>query len=361
MSAILFIVILFVLVLVHEWGHFITAKKTGMRVDEFGFGFPPRLFGIKKGETLYSMNAIPLGGFVKIYGEDLDAEITEDRARAFGARPLWAQALVLVAGVTMNILFAWILFSLAFFIGTRTMVDEATAGKDAMLTVLSIIPGSPADDVGLKPGDSILKVTSGEGSAIDRLYPSAVSDFIGSHDSVTVTFAHKDTEKTVTVSPKAGFAPQDKEKKVLGITMGLMEVTSKPAHLALYEGGLYTLSSIKMVAMGIVGLLKDALFFRADLSGVSGPIGIAGLVGEAASFGVTSLLLFTAFISLNLAVINLLPFPALDGGRLIFVCIEAIKGSPVPSRVAYAINAIGFLLLMTLMVVVSYHDILRML
>lgn len=362
MSALLFLAVLFVLVLVHEWGHFFVAKKTGMRVDEFGIGFPPRLWGKTRGETTYTLNAIPLGGFVKIYGEDAEAVGKEggDTARAFSSRPLYAQALVLVAGVTMNILFAWFLFTIAFALGTKESVDEATAGPDAKLTVLSVMPGSPAEKSGVRTGDEILSVVNDSGHPAETLKPTVVSSFIQDHDTLAVSYTRGGVSHTEQISTQRGLVADNPDKRVMGITMGLIEESQKPLYRAVYDAGIYTVQSIGTVAVGIATLFWNALFLKADLSGVAGPVGIAGLVGDAARFGLASLLMFTAFISLNLAVINVLPFPALDGGRLLFVVIEAVKGSPIPARISQTFNLVGFALLMILMVAVTYHDIVRM-
>lgn len=360
MSALLFILVLFVLVLVHEWGHFIVARKTGMRVDEFGIGFPPRLWGKKRGETLYSLNAVPLGGFVKIYGEDLEAQVdAADSSRAFTSKSLWAQAAVLVAGVTMNILFAWLLFTIAFTGGTKESVDEASASASAELTVMSVLDGSPAAEAGLRPGDHVVKVVNTDGHPVERLVPTEVSGFIQDQDMVSLTVLRGGEEVTKEVSTARNLAPDAPEKRVIGITMGLIEEVERPFYVAAYEAGKYTIQSIGAIVVGISSLIYNAFLFQADFSGVAGPVGIAGLVGDAAAFGFTSLLMFTAFISLNLAVINLLPFPALDGGRLLFVIIDAIKGSPVPVRFAQTANMVGFALLMLLMAVVTFHDIAR--
>ena len=162
MSIILFLLVLFVLILVHEWGHFIVAKKTGMRVDEFGIGFPPKLFGIKKGETEYTFNALPIGGFVRIYGENLE-EIPDDepdKSRAFGSRPRWAQALVLIAGVAMNVIFAWFLFLITFLIGMPASVSESEASSEAVLYVSGTMPNSPLAEE-LLPGSEIASVSAG--------------------------------------------------------------------------------------------------------------------------------------------------------------------------------------------------------
>lgn len=361
MSILLFIAVLCVLVLVHEWGHYFVAKRSGMRVDEFGIGFPPRLFGFKKGETLYSINSIPLGGFVKIYGEDADADATgEDTSRAFSSRPLYAQALVLVAGVTMNILFAWFLFAVAFSLGTESTVEEGAAGPTARLMVLSVLPGSPAEEAGIRPGDTILSVVNENGRPAEKLLPSTVSAFIQDHTAVSFSYLREGETIKKDISTKAGIVASDPNKKAVGITMGLMEKTSKSIHIAILDAGLYTVQSIGAVAVGIAGLFWDTLFLKADFSSVAGPVGIAGMVGDAAAFGFTSLLIFTAFISLNLAVINLLPFPALDGGRLLFVVIEAIKGSPISPRISGTMNAVGFVLLILLMVLVTFNDITKL-
>ncbi len=162
MTILLFFGVLFVLILVHEWGHFITAKKTGMRVDEFGIGFPPKLFGVKRGETEYTMNLLPIGGFVRIFGEDAaGAAESADYARSFIARPKWAQAIVLVAGVTMNVLFAWFLFAIVLMVGLPTAVDEATATPEARLVVASVLPGSPADLAGVPAGAVVTSLSAG--------------------------------------------------------------------------------------------------------------------------------------------------------------------------------------------------------
>ncbi len=360
MHILIFIAVLFVLVLVHELGHFFVAKKAKMRIDEFGIGFPPRLFSFKKGETLYSLNAIPLGGFVKIYGEDSEgAEKDADSARAFNNRPLLAQALVLVAGVTANILLAWLLFSIVFAVGMKTSVTEEDATAQAQLMVLSVMPGSSADVAGMTPGDVLTHVSNENGRLAEKLYPSTVSSFIQENGAVSVRVDANGVEKRYELVSKSGLVDGEPERKVVGITMGLIEEVSRPIHVAVYDAGIHTLLSIKAITVGIATLLVDTVLMRADFSQIAGPVGIAGLVGDAASMGLTSLLVFTAFISLNLAVINMLPFPALDGGRLLFVAIEAVTGRPVPSRIAQYANAVGFFLLILLMVLVTYNDILR--
>lgn len=361
MTILLFFVVLFVLVLVHELGHFVVAKRSGMRVDEFGIGFPPRLGSVRWGETDYSINAMPIGGFVKIYGEDATESLdAPDAKRAFSARPRSAQALVLIAGVAMNILFAWLLFSVAFMVGATQVVEESAASDRAQLTVLSVLPESPAEEAGIRPGDRIVSLVNENGHP-SELTPSAAALFIADYGTVTIGYERGGDERTAVMRAASGIAPDNTDRPVVGVVMGFVEFVSVPPHRAIADAAVHTASTLTAIVAGVATLLYDALSLNADLSHVAGPIGIAGLVGEAAAFGLTSLLMFTAIISLNLAVINLLPFPALDGGRLLFVCIEAVKGSPLSPRIAQNLNMIGFGLLILLMVAVTFQDIARLL
>lgn len=360
MSVLLFLAVLFVLVLVHEYGHFIAARKTGMRVDEFGIGFPPRLFAWRRGETLYTFNAIPLGGFVKIFGEDReDAEADSDSARAFSKRPLWAQALVLVAGVSANILLAYVLFAAALMIGTVSSVTEADAGPNAELVALAVMPESPAAKAGLEQGEQILSISSFDDEPA-ALTPSGIAALVQKEGGARVRFIDNGEEVTRDIKAEAGVVPEEPTRAAIGVTTGLLEQNAVAPLPALKEAAVQTVDGLVTITTGIASLLYDAVRFEADLKGVAGPVGIAGLVGDAAAFGIATLFTFTAFISLNLAVINLLPFPALDGGRLIFVIVEAIKGTPVPARISQYANAIGFIILMMLMVAVTYNDIARL-
>ncbi len=365
MTVLLFLGVLFVLILVHEWGHFIVAKKNGIRVDEFGIGFPPKLFGIKKGETEYTFNLLPIGGFVKIYGENAqdaaeDAEGGEDISRSFVAKSKWAQAAVLIAGVTMNILFAWFLFILVFAIGVPTAVDEDAAGPDARLIVSNVLAEGPAAVAGLPAGAEIVSLTSGDDSDTD-LTPSSFSDFTTKHGELTIDYKLGNTVETLVLTPGTGVLESDPERPAVGVALALVETVQTPIHLAVYKGLVTTLSGLKDITIGLSSLLYDTVRGQADFSQVAGPVGIVGLVGDAAEFGFTSLLMFTAFISLNLAVINMLPFPALDGGRLVFVAVESITRRPINPIWVARLNLVGFVLLITLMLLVTYNDILRIL
>jgi regulator of sigma E protease len=364
MSILLFLAVLFVLVLVHEWGHFIVAKKTGMRVDEFGIGFPPKLYGKKWGETEYTLNALPLGGFVKIYGENgdeaHDAAAQKD-SRAFGSRPKWAQALVLIAGVTMNVLFAWFLFSLTFMIGVPTAVDESIASNEAKLYIASTLPNAPID--GVVPVGGVIDSVSNGDVTLDSPTPTTFSDFVGSTapEPVSITYTFNEITETVSVTPVAGLIADNPERFVIGTSLTLVETKQKGFLEAIGDGFITTMAGLGSIATGLVTLISQSVTGTADFTNIAGPVGIVGLVGDAAAFGVIALLTFTAVISLNLAVINMLPFPALDGGRLVFVCIEAITGKQIPAVWSGRVNLVGFALLMVLMVIVTYNDIVRLL
>jgi regulator of sigma E protease len=362
MSILLFLAVLFVLVLVHEWGHFITAKKTGMRVDEFAIGFPPKLFGIKKGETEYNFNLLPIGGYVKIYGENREEgeAATADSGRAFHARPKWAQAVVLLAGIIMNILFAWLLFSATLLIGVPQAVDEAGASDEATLIVAGTLKYAPADGV-LPVGAQIIKAEV-DMQSLDKPTPTSFSEFItaSGETPVTVTYRHKNEENSVAILPKAGLVAESPEKAIIGTSLAFIEVKQLGVFEAVIEGFKMTVQGTVSIITGLYTLIRDAFVGKADLASVAGPVGIVGMVGDAASYGLAPLLTFTAIISLNLAVINLLPFPALDGGRLLFVAIEAVTRKEIPPAWTGWTNVVGFVLLMLLMAAVTFNDISRL-
>jgi regulator of sigma E protease len=359
MSVLIFFGVLFVLILVHEWGHFIVAKKTNMRVDEFGIGFPPKVFGVTKGETEYTFNALPIGGFVRILGENgVDGEtlLEADQARSFGSRPKWAQALVLIAGVTMNILFAWILFAITFMIGVPTAVDEVAATESAELVILQTLADSPS--AAIPVGAVITGVTAGD-MILPDITPSGFTEFITtvSPEPVTITYESGGSEQTTNITAEQGLLADDPDRYVIGASLSLVESRSESFGSALVSAGQATGNGLVAITTGLFTLIGQSVTGTADFTQVAGPVGIVGMVGDAAAFGLTALLTFTAIISLNLAVINLLPFPALDGGRLVFVAIEAVTGKDIPAEWAGRINLVGFGLLLLLMVAVTYNDI----
>jgi regulator of sigma E protease len=360
MSILIFLGVLILLVVVHEFGHFAVAKWVGMRVDEFGIGFPPKLFGIKKGETEYTVNALPLGGFVKIVGENNEDEASSD-PRAFSAKSKKAQSAVLVAGITMNVLFAWLLVTIAFTIGVQSAVTEDDASENARLTVTNILPNSPGAEAGLISGATVLSVSRGD-VKMEGTSPESFSAFVteSGEAPITIMYAVGEEIRIAQMTPKKGVIESDMERPAVGVGLALIDTVRRNIFVSAYDAIIYTGIGLRDITLGLFSLIYDAVRFKADLSQVAGPVGIVGLVGEASQHGITALLMFTAFISLNLAVINALPFPALDGGRLLFVGIEAVRGKAIPAQVAGVLNLAGFAILILLMVAVTWNDILRL-
>ena len=361
MSILLFIIILGMLILVHELGHFIAAKRAGVRVDEFGIGFPPRLWQKKVGETVYSLNAFPIGGFVKIFGEDPDNESLKgsDSARSLTSKPRIIQAWIIAAGVVFNLLFAYLLISLGFMVGLPYSVDDTAYGarvQNPSLTITQVLPKSPAETAGLKGGDIILGISSSADS-LNSPKVETTQKFIASHEEVNLTYQRGTETKTTTVRGIEGVIPG---RLAIGISMDIVGTLKLPIHEALYAGVKTTAFMTVAMAVGILDFFKNIFIGQASLGEISGPVGIVGIVSDASHLGFIHLLSLTAIISINLAIINLVPFPALDGGRLLFLLIEAIKRSPIKPSVANAANGIGFLILIAFMVFVTFHDVIKL-
>jgi len=362
MTIILFLVVLAVLIFVHELGHFVVAKKSGIRVDEFAIGFPPKILSWVRGETKYVLNLIPFGGYVKIFGENPDDESMTgaDSKRSFVNARKWKQICVLLSGIGMNIIFAWILISISFMFGSLVPVGEGASNyskyiKDSQVVLTGVLAGSPAEKVGLKQGDKLISVASITGNILNT---TKVRNIIEqSTSSVEITYERSNAILKTNITPQISTSTGN--NKVIGIYMENVGVVQLNPFLALWEGGKLTLVTFKQVAVGLGTFLWQAVRGHGDFSQVSGPVGIVSLVGDAAHFGLAYFLGFVAFISLNLAVINLIPFPALDGGRVLFVIIEAIIRRPIKPVIANTANTVGFFILIALMLVITYRDIMK--
>jgi len=365
MSIVIFIVILAALILVHELGHFLAAKRAKIRVDEFGLGLPPRAYGYtpKNSETMYSLNWIPFGGFVKIFGEDPDDESLKgpDKNRSLTAKNKLVQIWVLSAGVIFNIIFAWLLISIAFSLGISTAIDhnDPSLVGEASLTIFSVFEDMPASEAGVLSNDVILFAEHGEESLqFENLTAENFRALVnnGSNDPLILFIERDSGNVTLNIEPTLG----EEDTLVIGVYLDTVGIVKYAPPKALYEGARFTGYLLRDVTVGLGTFFGNALKGEASFSNVSGPVGIVKLVGEASALGFVHLLTFTAFISLNLAVINIAPFPALDGGRILFVIIEKIKGSPIKPKIANALNGIGFALLILLMVLITFGDVVKL-
>lgn len=362
MGIILFIVIILVLVVGHEAGHFLAAKLSGMRVPEFGVGFPPKLWGKKIGETEYTVNALPFGGFVRIHGEEEGATDPD----SFSQKPVIAQALTLLAGPFMNFVLGFLLFALAFMVGVPA-VEGQYPSEDlghVSVTVTEILSGSPAEKAGLAVGDHIAAIETKDGHSIDPLTPKSLISAIAAADGPVTLEVIRGSGVSVTdritISPAPGVIAADPSRRAIGIATDAIGIVRLPFFRAVAEGFNETVAGAVAVVAGIGSLIGGAFTFSGSLSGVAGPVGIASLTGSAAALGLGAVLSFAALISINLGVLNLFPFPALDGGRLALLAIESVARRKVPSRFANAINMLGFALLAILMLAVTAHDIFRL-
>lgn len=355
LTAIIFLIVLAILIFVHELGHFLAARACGIRVDAFALGFGPRIFSWKVKETEYALNAIPFGGYVKIFGENPDDESLRgpDAHRSFVNKARWQQAIVLVAGVFFNFIFAWFLYAIIFSVGitatTSGFEHYADRFENSRIMVTYVSPGSPAEVAGLQMGDVLI------GSASVEVVQESIDQSKGA--PVTLQYVREGSTETLKVTPKEGIV---EGRFAIGISMDTVGDLKLPFFASITEGFVYTKGMIVMTAVGLKDFFFNLFQGTADFASVAGPIGIAGIVGDAAGLGFTYLLMITALISINLGVINLIPFPALDGGRLLFVIIESITRRRIPMNFANIVNTIGFALLMLLMIVVTYKDIAKL-
>jgi regulator of sigma E protease len=365
MEVLIFLVVIIVLILVHEVGHLIVAKWSGMRVDEFGLGYPPRAATLGRiGETQVTLNWLPFGGFVKIYGEDAATEGMPD-PRAFGARPRILQALVLVAGIVMNLLFAYVLLTAALTLGTpRALSDsQLTEARNVQLAVAQVLPDSPAIAAGIEAGDTIAGATdaSGQWSSSEASNADTFTAFVAASNGTPITLAidRNGKDLSITAVPAQNVVPDDSSRYALGLSIAPIGILPLSFGQSMLQGAEITYAVTIETAQGLAHFFVGIFTLHADLSEVSGPVGIAGVVGTAAQTGFGDLLSIAALISINLALINLIPVPALDGGRLLFVIIESIIRRPIKPSIANSINSISFALLILLMVVVTVHDIYK--
>ena len=339
-----FFLILIILILAHELGHFFTAKIFKVRVEEFGIFLPPRLFSFKKGETVYSLNAIPLGGFNKLAGEE-DPNIPGSLA----GKSIQVRLVVLSAGSIMNILLPIILLSIAFMIPHLEAVNINSTDKGQVF-VEEVVANSPAAKAGIKVNDIIL-IADGQPVQNVNDYENIILSLLGTQITVEVKH-YNGTIADVELTPQAN-APANQGATGVAITNAIRK--SDPFWVAIPNGAISYWNMIVLFVTGVVGMIRGSIPVS-----LTGPVGIAQLTGEIVKTGIANLLSFAAVISLNLGIVNIFPIPAMDGGRIVFVLVEWIRrGKRVSPKTEAMVHSIGFLLLMLLFLVISYHDILR--
>jgi len=353
-TVIIFFVILLVLVLVHEWGHFFAARRFKIKVEEFGFGFPPRLTSFDKGGTKYSFNWLPLGGFVKLKGE---SGTNREDPDSFAVQKPWRRACVLVAGVAMNLVLAFVLLSTGFMVGVPTSLDESeiARAKDVKIQVMMVTPGSPAESVGVQVGDAIVKIN---GQSFATL--SEVQNYIAEHANLPISIELERLGKHRTLEIKPTYLPEVPERAVIGVNLMQTGVLSYPWYQAFWYGAKATVFMTKEIVVAFSGLFRGLFVERRVPTDLAGPVGIAVLTGQVVDLGFAYVVQFAALLSINLALINILPFPALDGGRLLFVVLEKIRRKPADAQTEAMVHNIGFVILMILVILITYRDIVRL-
>ncbi len=331
MTIIIAIIMICILIFIHELGHFLAAKACGVKVNEFALGMGPKLLKKQKGDTLYTLRAIPIGGFCAMEGEDEES----DDEHAFNNKPAGKKAFILVAGAGMNFILALILM----IIVTYNM-------GFATLTVGRVVENSPAETAGIKVGDELVSVN---GTNLDEWYDFTEivsADKDGEAMDITV---NRDGEAiTLSATPK-------KDEESGRYIVGVATQREKSAFKSIVNGPKETLNMTKSMYV----VLKQLVTGEVSTKDLSGPVGIVYMVDQSASQGFMTFLYFIAMMSLNLAVINLLPFPALDGGRIIFLVIRKVTGKAITDRTEAVVHMIGMLLLLLLMVYVTWNDIAK--
>ena len=340
-AVIAFLGILAVLIIVHELGHFITAKASRVKVEEFGLGFPPRLLSIKRGETRYSLNAIPLGGFVKMAGEE-DPKVTGSLA----SKGIGTRLLILSAGSLMNALLPLLLLSIAFMVPHDTLTGQVVVDE--------VAPASPAASAGIESGDVILSINEKPVHNINDLQRNI---YLNLGKEITLLIKHSDsTTEDIRVIPR--WTPPEGEGAI-GVAIRLLNPTVVSQHYPFW----------KAIPMGAGGCIEAFVIFKNGILSMiigaapvalAGPVGIAHVTAEVAKAGISPLLEFAAFLSINLALINIFPLPALDGGRIVFVLLEWVRrGKRISPKIENAVHLIGFIMLMAAILIITYQDIIR--
>ncbi|MDD2785863.1 MAG: M50 family metallopeptidase [Patescibacteria group bacterium] len=366
---VIFLLVLSALVLIHELGHFLAARIFGVKADEFGYGFPPRIVGIVKDNgrwkrvgrkdekeyknTIWSINWLPLGGFVRIKGENGEEETLKDKD-AFASKAIWKRIVILAAGVTMNWLLAFAIFAGIFTFGATTILDGVPADANVLnreVRITSLLADAPAAKAGLQPGDKIVSI----GGETPDTYEDAQVLIAKQNDQpFEVKYDRDGAEGSATVSP---IFLNEINKFGIGVGLADVGVVRFRFDRALWYAGETVANYTKEVVFSFGTLIRDIVLLHHVEQDVAGPIGIAVITGQVAKQGIVPLLQFTAILSINLAVVNFLPIPALDGGRVLFLVIEKVRRRAMARRLEARIHQIAFISLIILILLVTLRDI----
>jgi regulator of sigma E protease len=367
---IIFILVLSVLVLIHEAGHFLAARLFKVKAEEFGYGFPPRIFGFVKVDgkwkfvgrkdeekyknTIWSVNWLPFGGFVRIKGENPDDGMNDPDS--FHTVAIWKRVIILAAGVTMNWFLAFAIFTSIFLIGAPAILEDLPKGAvihDQSITVTQVLKDKPAEKADLRPGDQVVSIAG----QVPVDYADAVR-LIGEQGEspFVMTIKRDDQEKNLDLNPQY---IQEIEKSGIGVAMADVGIVKFAWYQAIWQGGVATYTYTKLILFAFAGIIKDIVTFNGVSEDVAGPVGIAVLTGQFAKQGIVPLLQFTAILSINLAVINFLPIPALDGGRVVFLLIEKVRRKALRPKLEAMIHQIAFLSLILLIILVTFRDLAK--
>jgi regulator of sigma E protease len=343
-----------VLVLIHEFGHFVAAKRSGVRVDEFGLGFPPRLLGWRRGETLYSLNAIPLGGFVRLFGEEGEGK---NDSRSFISQSAGVRARILVMGVIMNLLLAYVIICGLFLFQTPLFIGQPEDYPGAKITsqsvhITRVEKDSPAATAGVKVGDVVLAL-NGQRVGSDRILKEMLEERAGQPVELLVKRGGEN------VSLKAQLRAE-KERGALGVGLAQSQSVKLPLWSVPVVAAIEEVRLVWRTLQEIVGIFTRLLVSAEAPAGIVGPIGISAVIGQILSLGLVPLARLVAVLSVSLAVFNALPIPALDGGRLAFIGIEKLAGRRIKAAVENAAHTVGIWLLLLLIVGISLYDIYRL-
>lgn len=349
-----FIIVLGVLVFVHELGHFVAARILGVGVKEFGFGFPPRLWSIRRKDTVYSINWIPLGGFVRLHGEDGEAKDPQ----SFSVQRAWKRTIILVAGVFMNIVLAVVIFSVGFTFGFPTDVTDGVPAharaSETRVQIIEVQKDSPASLAGLQVGDALLKVY---GKPVKTVADAQAAARLAGETSVEVRYQRGGKEYTTSATLQMLSSTQ---QPGLGVALAQVASVSYSPLRAIWQGTQATFRSLWYIVQAFGQFLGNIFIHQKVGSDVAGPVGIAVLTGQVARLGFVYLMQFVALLSLNLAIINILPIPALDGGRLLFVIMEKLRGKPVTQQLEAKIHGTSFAVLIGLIALVTLRDVIKL-